>query len=343
MEYERIASLTTVRVFMLLLGIIFVLFIFSDYHFYGDKDVFPAALGFRGAALLITLAVFFLVTRLKRYDLVLVIVTLTQLSVFALYLLNMYILHGSQTDLQYMSVMLFIMAVFLIPNVWKNCFIAGLVILVSYITFCLMNKNNMELTTIFQRGIYLCVCFMCCAILIFGREKSRRRQFAAEKLMEFISITDRLTGIYNRGRFEQILGMWIKNMRHNPFSMLLFDIDNFKKVNDCYGHTVGDKVLVGISGIVTSHIRDDDVFARWGGEEFVVLFGTTGIEQATELAERLRMAVEATSQAEAGRVTISIGVAQHRQGETINELVNRADEKMYEAKRAGKNQVVVDR
>jgi diguanylate cyclase (GGDEF)-like protein len=342
MEYERIASLNTVRILMLLMGIVFALFIFSDYYFYGDKGIFPAALGFRGIALFITLGTFFFIGKFKRYNLALVMVTLTQLAVFAIYLLNLYILHGNQTDLQYMSVMLFIMAVFLIPNVWKNCLIAGCVILVSYITFCLKHINPGELTALLQRGVYLCICFACCAVLIFGREKSRRRQFAAEKLMEFMSITDRLTGAYNRGRFEHVLGTWIKNMRHNPFSLLLFDIDDFKKVNDCFGHTVGDQVLVGISKIISSHIRDEDIFARWGGEEFVVLFGSTDITQAAELAERLRMAVEVNPYAEVGKVTISIGIAEYRKGETITDFVNRADEKMYEAKRAGKNRICVD-
>jgi diguanylate cyclase (GGDEF)-like protein len=155
-----------------------------------------------------------------------------------------------------------------------------------------------------------------------------------------MSITDRLTGIYNRGRFEYFLGHWIKSSRHNPFSLILFDIDDFKKVNDRYGHTAGDEVLIKTTETVSAHIRDDDIFARWGGEEFVILFGGTPIERAAELAERLRKAVEDNPCGESGRITISIGVAEYRKDETITELVNRADEKMYEAKRAGKNRVM---
>jgi len=106
---------------------------------------------------------------------------------------------------------------------------------------------------------------------------------------------------------------------------------------------VGDLVLVGTTEAVSARIRDDDIFARWGGEEFVILFGETGVERAAELAERLRKAVEDNTCGEAGSITISIGVAEHRKGESITDLINRADGKMYEAKRAGKNQVVVDR
>jgi diguanylate cyclase (GGDEF)-like protein len=184
---------------------------------------------------------------------------------------------------------------------------------------------------------------MSCAIFLYGRKNSQRRQFAAEKLLEFMSITDRLTGIYNRGRFEFVLNLWIKGMRHDPFCLLLFDIDDFKEVNDRLGHSAGDKVLIEITQTVTANIRGDDVFARWGGEEFVILFGTTDLAQAAELAERLRKAVEDNRGGEAEKVTISIGVAQYRRDETILDFINRADEKMYEAKRAGKNQVVAER
>ena len=341
MAYDKIASLKTVRYLMLLMGIVFTLFAFSDYHFYRGENAFIPSLGIRGIGLFVTVVAFFLAGKFKRYSQTLVMVTLTQLALFALYLLNVYLIEGREPDLQYMSVILFTLAVFLIPNVWKNCLIAGCVIWVGYIIFCSMRSSDSAASpSLTQRGIYLGICLVACAIFIFGRENSRRRQFAAEKILEFISITDMLTGISNRGRFEFVLGQWIKNMRHNPFSLLLFDIDDFKKVNDRFGHTVGDQVLVGTTGVVSTNIRDEDIFARWGGEEFVVLFGSTGIERARELAERLRKAVESTSHAEAGRVTISIGIAEYRQGETITDFVNRADEKMYEAKRAGKNQVM---
>ena len=340
MEYDKTASLNFVRFFMLLMGFTFALFSLSDYFFYGQGRVFFVSLGLRGTALFITVAAFFLLGRIGRYHHTLVMVTTTQMVVFVIYLVNLYNQQSNKPEIQFMTVMLFILAVFLIPNKWKNCLIGGCIIWWGYIVFCIVFSSSAVTSSLAQRGIYLSISFMTCAIFLFGREKSRRRQFAAEKLLEFMSITDRLTNIYNRGRFEHVLGLWIKNMRHAPFSLLLFDIDNFKKVNDRYGHTVGDQVLVGISNTVSANIRDEDLFARWGGEEFVIIFGDTGIEKAAELAERLRIAVEANPCSEAGVVTISIGIAEYRQGETITDFVNRADEKMYEAKKAGKNRVM---
>ena len=340
MEYAKKNSLNITRVMLLFMGICFALFAFSDYYF-GKEDDFILSLGFRIAGLCIAVLAFFILVRFERYEHALIIVTLTQLLIFTAYLLFLHNIENPAPDRQFMTVMLFIMTAFLIPNRWKNSLIAGTVILTGYYIFSAVSFYTGGTSGLIEILIYLGISLIVCAIFHYSRENSNRKQFAAEKLLEFMSITDKLTGIYNRGRFEFVLGTWIKNMRHNPFSLILYDIDNFKKVNDSFGHTVGDEVLIKTSEVVAANIRDEDMFARWGGEEFVVLFSGTGIERAAELAERLRKAVEVNSCGEAGTITISIGIAEYRQGETITDFVNRADEKMYEAKRAGKNRVMI--
>ena len=342
MDYDKTVSLSIVRVLILVVGFVFGLFIFSDLYFYRDNPVFYTSVALRAFGMLITFAAFFLMGRLKHYTHTLVMVTLTQLTIFTIYLINLHLLQATQIYLQFMTAMLFIMSIFLIPNIWKNSIIGGSAIFTGYIVFRAHSISPMEQSTLVMQGIYLLICFLCCAIFLYGRESSRRKQFAAEKRMEHISITDSLTGINNRGRFEHVLGLWIKNARLSPISLLLFDIDDFKSVNDRFGHTAGDKVLIGLTEIISAHIRDGDIFARWGGEEFVILFSNTNLEKAKELAERLRRLAEITPCAatNVGKTTISIGVAEFRRGETSTEFVNRADAKMYEAKRSGKNRVV---
>ena len=342
-EYEKTASLNIIRYLMLMLGVTFATFAYSDYYFYGGGTFLYIAITIRVIGFLFSVLAFYLVGKFTKYEHILITVTVTELVIVGLYILNLFNLPSRQTDLQFMSMVLFILAIFLIPNRWINSLVAACLSLGSYIICSLILEKPSVLTLLSLRWIYLSIFLAACAIFLFSRENSRRRQFASEKLLEFMTITDRLTGIYNRTRFEYVLGQWIKNMRHDPFCLLLFDIDDFKKVNDRFGHTVGDLVLVGTTEAVSARIRDDDIFARWGGEEFVILFGETGVERAAELAERLRKAVEDNTCGEAGSITISIGVAEHRKGESITDLINRADGKMYEAKRAGKNQVVVDR
>ena len=342
MEYEKTASINIIKYLLLLFGFTFAIFVFSDHYFYGEGTFLYISIGLRGFGLLLSVIAFFVIKKFKRYEHVLFTVTALELLIFFLYLMNLFNLPSREVNLQFMSVVLFILAIFLIPNKWRGSLIAALIALCGYIICSLCLEGISALPSLTLRWIYLSISLGACAIFLFGREKSRRRQFASEKLLEHMSVTDRLTGIYNRGRFEYVLNQWIKNMRHNPFCLLLFDIDDFKKVNDRYGHTIGDQVLILTAETVSANIRDVDILARWGGEEFVILFGETGIERATELAERLRKAVEANSCGKAGHITISIGVAEYRKDESITALVNRADGKMYEAKRAGKNRVMAD-
>jgi len=350
MEYEKTTSLGIVRILILILGFSFALFIVSDYYYYGKESWFYFSLALRCTALIITVISFFLAASFKRYNRTLILITISELAVFVFYLLILYISMFSASGRQapavsnFMSVLILILAVFLIPNRWKNCLFAGLFILAGYLIFCSVFLSHTDPPSILQQGLYLGICLVSCAIFIYGRENSERKHFASEKLLELITITDWLTGIHNRRHFERILNLWIKNRRHDPFCLIFFDIDNFKAVNDTYGHNIGDEVLVETAKIVSSKIRDDDIFARWGGEEFVILFRGVEIDMGKELAERLRKSVESNPCGEAGKVTISIGVVQyHRDSEddeSLENFINRADAKMYDAKRAGKNRVV---
>jgi len=356
MQYEKATSLSLVRVLILVMGFSFALFAFSDYYYYGKEKEFFISLALRCAALAITAVSSFLAPSFKRYNRTLFLITLTELAVFLIYLLNLYASvffeYRQQTNAPaityFMSILILILAVFLIPNRWKNCLFAGLFIIICYLIFCSVFMDNIDSLSLPQQGLYLGICLVSCAIFIYSKENSERKHFAAEKLLEFMTITDWLTSIYNRRRFEHILGLWIKNRRHDPFCLVFFDIDNFKNVNDTYGHKAGDEVLVKTVNVVSSKIRDDDIFARWGGEEFVVLFREVNIDMGKELAERLRKAVENNPCGEAGKITISLGAVQYHRSEnnenneSIEDFVKRADEKMYEAKKAGKNRVVAE-
>lgn len=153
---------------------------------------------------------------------------------------------------------------------------------------------------------------------------------------------DALTHIYNRVKFNSMFTQIIEaSVRHEEdFSIILFDIDHFKSVNDNYGHNVGDKVLVELVSLVKIGLRDKDVFARWGGEEFVILCKRTSIRQAEELANRLRKDIESYTFDVAKKLTCSFGVSQFQVGNSKNELFQRVDEALYEAKGGGRNQVI---
>lgn len=164
---------------------------------------------------------------------------------------------------------------------------------------------------------------------------------ATQRELEQLVDTDRLTGVGNRRQFEQQAEAESARVKRYgiPASLILFDVDNFKLINDKFGHQVGDTVLVNLTRRVAHRLRDTDSIARWGGEEFAVLAPCTPVSGAEFLAEKIRRIVAEEDFDIVGRVTISLGVAQMLPGETAARWIARADELLYEAKHAGRNQV----
>ena len=155
---------------------------------------------------------------------------------------------------------------------------------------------------------------------------------------------DSLTNALNRYKFFEILESEFARARRyaTPFSLLMLDVDDFKKVNDTYGHIVGDRMLQTLASLIENNIRKTDVLARYGGEEFIVLARDTGMLGAVRMAEKLRLLIEAHDFGSAGNGSLraSFGVATWEEGDTVESLVKRVDEALYTAKRMGKNKVV---
>jgi diguanylate cyclase len=160
--------------------------------------------------------------------------------------------------------------------------------------------------------------------------------------------TDSLTGIANRKYFDYELGIATEEARAGgePLSLLLADIDHFKLFNDSHGHQIGDQVLRLVAQVLTQSVKGRDLAARYGGEEFAVILPQTALAGARQLAEQVRKTVAGnrirlkSSRQELGNITLSIGCAQFDPREALSELIWRADEALYQAKRQGRNQVL---
>ena len=159
------------------------------------------------------------------------------------------------------------------------------------------------------------------------------------------AITDKLTGLYNRRYFDHFLDFEIKRSSRQKASLalLMIDIDNFKLINDTLGHLFGDKILNKLGDIIKSIIRETDLAARYGGEEFSIVMSNTGLEEATEIAERLRKAIsEYNFEITYRPTTVSIGIALYPLDSTsLQDLLSNADRALYRAKHEGKNRVCV--
>lgn len=176
-----------------------------------------------------------------------------------------------------------------------------------------------------------------------GVSKDVSRQVKREQALWRAATKDKLTGLYNRHHGEKALrdAFLRAQADGDSLSLIIADIDHFKRINDDFGHLAGDRVLVDIAGILQRAVRGQDAVIRWGGEEFVIVLADCGLGDATHLAERIRNSVHAHDDAEIGSLTVSLGVAQFAPGETPDALIARADAALYEAKRNGRNQLSI--
>ncbi len=161
------------------------------------------------------------------------------------------------------------------------------------------------------------------------------------RALQLAASVDKLTGAMTRRKIDEVMLNEIARAKryHNPLSLIMFDLDHFKRVNDTYGHLTGDEVLKTVIDVTRKNVRNSDSLGRWGGEEFILLLPETDTEQALEVAEKVRQSIEDCVIPQVGGVTISCGVAGLREIDTEDSLLKRADDALYAAKRKGRNLV----
>jgi len=162
--------------------------------------------------------------------------------------------------------------------------------------------------------------------------------------LENLAITDSLTQVYNRYKINSEIELYMARTKRGstPFSILMFDIDDFKKVNDTYGHYAGDIVLKDLTKLIEKNIREVDTFGRWGGEEFILLLDNTRQDEAVRVAEKIRHIIETTLIAGHYNTTVSIGASEYKTSEQKSSFLKRVDRALYKAKKDGKNRVVAE-
>ncbi|WP_422844886.1 GGDEF domain-containing protein [Acidovorax sp. M2(2025)] len=249
--------------------------------------------------------------------------------------------------------LLFIPAI-VIANAGRYAAPIVLALLAYYIGLRLLCDSTGPLDPLPGRGmqlvnwIHICIAFALSAALAAFY---RRTILIAERRLLKLATLDGLTGLYNRSHFQEQASAALARCAElgAPAALWLCDVDHFKQVNDTHGHAVGDKVLQAVARTLGAHLREGDLLARWGGEEFLALLPQTDADTAQQVAERVRRAVQDSSvplegsgrEPPALRVTLSFGVTPVRDAQDLKAATARADRALYASKRAGRNCVSV--
>lgn len=230
-----------------------------------------------------------------------------------------------------------------IPAIVVTMLLDVVVIALSY-----FHPSTMEaMTRESQFGTMLCsylivaaasAVILCMLIHQYGLQRSQI--FTISQKLEYAAQRDALTGVYNRRYLIDTLKQWM-SMEHKHFLVALLDIDDFKKINDTYGHVYGDEVLVELAGLMKQEIQEKGIAARYGGEEFMLLFEEPDYKAAIEVLDRIKAGLEKyATKTRQLTITFSCGIEEYRTDARIDELFRSADKKLYQAKNRGKNQVI---
>lgn len=206
--------------------------------------------------------------------------------------------------------------------------------------YLVVEQSDKDDTDILSKTLMLnsIITFLVTAIVILIISSKWRKY---QKELKEIALTDKLTGIFNRQSFEMDSSNLISNSlkKSEIFSLMMFDIDNFKNVNDTYGHHTGDLVIKEVVSITKNRLNKNHKIYRWGGDEFIVLLENEGIRESYTISELLRKDIESNKFLKELKVTVSIGVVEYMQENEIDSLLKKVDQLMYKSKEKGKNRV----
>ncbi|WP_207642517.1 GGDEF domain-containing protein [Acetobacterium bakii] len=335
-------NINYVKFILLLVGIAYFLFIIPDYFLITDVNAFMAILFNRSVILGLLVILYFKVKRSSEYFSLIywftayeIIISLSFISIAN---------HYTAPDflIQAFGVMLIILVIFLINNRWRYSIFAALFVSIGYFVFAAFCFTDVPFSQFSAAIVHILIVIVLSSISSYSINYYKRIQYLNTIELLNRAENDSLTGIYNKAKFNKEYARLADSaqQKNADLSVVMFDIDNFKGINDQYGHLVGDAVLIALADIVRKNLQQSDIFARWGGEEFVLIFPNMHLQQAIEITERLRKYIADHIFEKIGQVTCSFGVAVFEKDEDLNKVLQRADERLYLAKNAGKNKVM---
>ncbi|MDR5659637.1 diguanylate cyclase [Serpentinicella sp. ANB-PHB4] len=332
-------SLRFIKPIILILGILNTLFLIPDYFLIQNKMSFLWIATVRICFVLLVIGLFLRLNKINNLKILSYLITSYEIICAFLFLFVFYMYESPNFLIQSFGVMVIIIAIYMVPNRWIHMIGVSSFITVCFLVTSKYRVDNIKLSELSAVIVYLVIVILLSSIIAFRNQHAKRSQYLHSKELERLSTTDHLSGAYNRAKLDEELKKWVMYAKvyNTPLSLIIFDFDNFKRINDTYGHLCGDEVIVETAKLVRNSIRDIDIFARWGGEEFIILLPHMKKERGKIMAERLRQKIADYDFPKVGHATCSFGVAELCLQEDINSWLRRADEQLYKAKNTGKN------
>ncbi len=342
LDFEFKRTKKDLMIFIIIIGSVYLSLGIMDCFFIMARKEILVVIALRMLAFLVGINLAYQISKSEEYKQIKykllffeVLFCSTYMSITYLYNYYDYLIHC-------MELIMIVIGLYFIPLKWRTNFEISIVftsffLLIKYIRF-----NFVDISLFYTSIVYLAAVICLIGKLTNDNYKYRKKQFENNCELRELTITDRLTKVYNRLKFENELVRLIHlNKEENMiFSLIIFDIDDFKEVNDEYGHLVGDKILIQICEYVNEVIREGDIFARWGGEEFALLLPNSTIESAIFVADRIKNKLKNSKFSNQITVSCSYGITEYSGQDSCDDLIKEVDNYLYKAKESGKNKIV---
>lgn len=338
-QHEMQKALVFLKPTILMLGILNTMFLIPDFFLISNKNNFIIIALSRIIFIILVLGLYFGLKFLKNYRVMSNIVTCYEIMGSWLFLFIFLHYQNPNYLIQSFGVMIIILVIFMVPNRWLNMIIVSILIEMGFNVISVFYIKDLKFSEISAVVVYLGIEIILCSMMSYRNNFYKRVHYVKNKELLRLSSTDHLTGIYNRAKLNDELkrNIILSKRYYNPLTIIIFDFDEFKTINDTFGHLCGDSVIIESVNLIQNIIRETDIFARWGGEEFVILLPNTDKDDALNLAERLRKGIEGHPFKGAGSVTCSFGVVKLSSEDDINSFLKKADQMLYKAKHSGRN------
>lgn len=328
---------------LLMISFIFLLFIVPDYFLIQDSAKLTIIFLIRMLFLLLSILYFIRIQYMPRY--LYVFSTIYELIGTVLFWGLLLFYEHPDVVIHQQGLIVIILAIFfIVPNRFYIKVLISLLITAGFFYISLLRDLFSISSYSWGLLVFSILIVIFCSLTTQRLNRLQRIQFQATQKLHNISTIDSLTNTYNRMKYDEELEKEISRAQRYqlPLSGIMFDIDNFKVINDKQGHLEGDKVLRKVSLLVSAIIRESDSLFRWGGEEFIILLPNTSYDHAMQLAYRIHDCIRNRDFKSIERLTCSFGVAYLKKDDTAVSFTNRLDELQYQAKRKGKDCIVSD-